>query len=184
MADLGKGLGSARLHNTCMRTESTKILGMKTAPRTPKRLRFRVDLRGGRGYGAREETAELANPGRSCGTVMNFVHIHLLLNHLPVIGSIIGLGLFLISLFGKNDDLRRASLIVFAAMALIAIPAFVSGKGAQLMLQGKPGISDEFVQRHEGAAMLALWFLEATGHWRLPDYGSCTAGRAWRAGIC
>ena len=98
---------------------------------------------------------------------MNFVHIHLLLNHLPVIGSIIGLGLFLISLFGKNDDLRRASLIVFAAMALIAIPAFVSGKGAQLMLQGKPGISDAFVQRHEGAAMLALWFLEATGAFAL-----------------
>jgi hypothetical protein len=80
-----------------------------------------------------------------------------------LIGSIIGFGLFLISLFGKNDDLRRASLIVFAAIALVAIPAFASGKGAQLMLQGKPGISDAFVQRHEGAAMLALWFLEATG---------------------
>jgi uncharacterized membrane protein len=98
---------------------------------------------------------------------MNFVHIHLLLNHLPVIGSIIGFGLFLISLFGKNDDLRRGSLIVFAAMALIAIPAFASGKGAQLMLKGKPGISDAFVQRHEGAAMLALWFLEATGAFAL-----------------
>jgi len=94
---------------------------------------------------------------------MNFVHIHLLLNHLPVIGSIIGFGLFLSSLFGKNDDLRRSSLIVFAAMALIGIPAFASGKGAQLMLKGKPGISDAFMQRHEGAAMLALWFLEATG---------------------
>jgi uncharacterized membrane protein len=94
---------------------------------------------------------------------MNFVHIHLLLNHFPIIGSIIGCGLFLISLLGKNDALRRSSLIVFAAMALIAIPAFASGKGAQLMLQGKPGISDAFVQRHEGAAMLALWFLEATG---------------------
>jgi len=41
-------------------------------------------------------------------------------------------------------------------MALIAIPAFASGKGAQLMLHGKPGISDDFMQRHEGAAMLGL----------------------------
>jgi uncharacterized membrane protein len=94
---------------------------------------------------------------------MNFAHIHLLLNHIPVIGSIIGCGLFLISLIGKNEDLRRAGLIIFAAVALVAIPAFASGKGAQLMLQHKPGISDAFVQRHEGAAMLALWFLEATG---------------------
>src|SRR6202049_503366 len=98
---------------------------------------------------------------------MNFVHIHLLLNHIPVICSIIGFGLFLISLFGKNDDLRRGSLIIFAAMALVAIPAFASGKGAQLMLKDKPDISDAFMQRHEGAAMLALWFLEATGAFAL-----------------
>jgi len=45
-------------------------------------------------------------------------------------------------------------------MALIAIPAFASGKGAQLMLHGKPDISDDFMQRHEGAAMLAC------GSWR------------------
>src|SRR3981081_3807575 len=140
---------------------------MKTPPRAAKGLRFRVDLRGGRGYGARAEAAELANPARSSGTAMNFVHLHLLLNHLPVIGSIVGCGLLLISLFGKNDDLRRASLMIFAAMALIAIPVFASGKGAQLMLQGKPGISDAFVQRHEGAAMLALWFLEVTGAFAL-----------------
>ena len=94
---------------------------------------------------------------------MDFVQIHLLLNHFPVIGSVIGSALFVISLLGKNHDLRRASLIVFAAVALIAIPVFASGKGAQLMLKDKPGISDAFVQRHEGAAMLALWFLEATG---------------------
>jgi uncharacterized membrane protein len=94
---------------------------------------------------------------------MNFVQIHLLLNDFPVIGSIIGLALFLISLFGKSSDLRRASLIIFAAVALVSIPVFASGKGAQLMLQKTPGISDAFVQRHEGAAMLSLWFLEATG---------------------
>ncbi len=108
-----------------------------------------------------------ANPGCCYGAAMNFVHIHLLLNHFPVIGSFIGLGLFLISFFGKNESLRRGSLIVFVAVALIAIPAFASGKGAQLMLKDQPGISDDFVQRHEGAAMLALWFLEATGAFAL-----------------
>jgi len=126
-------------------------------------LWFRVDLRGAEAYGARTEVAGLPSVGRSCGTIMDFVHIHLLLNHFPVIGSVIGFGLFLTSFFGKNGGLRQGSLIVFAAVALIAIPVFASGKGAQLMLQGKPGISDAFVQRHEGAAMLALWFLEATG---------------------
>ena len=124
---------------------------------------FALTCEGAGGYGAHRETAELANPWCSRATVMNFVYIHLLLNHFPVIGSVIGLGLLFISLLGKNDGLRRASLIVFAAVALIAIPTFASGKGAQLMLQKTPGISDAFVQRHEGGAMLSLWFLEATG---------------------
>ena len=94
---------------------------------------------------------------------MNFAHLHLLLNHFPVIGTMIGLGLLLISLFGKHDDLKRGALIIFAAMALLAIPTFASGIGARVMIKDNPGISDILIQRHEGAAMLSFWFMEALG---------------------
>jgi uncharacterized membrane protein len=93
---------------------------------------------------------------------MNFAHLHLLLNHFPIIGTIVGLGLFLVSFLGKNDDLRRGSYIIFAAIALISIPTFLTGFGAQVMLKG-PGVSDALLQRHEGSALLSLWFMEATG---------------------
>ena len=93
---------------------------------------------------------------------MNYAHLHLLLNHVPVIGSIVGLGLFLISFFGKNEDLRRASYIIFAAVALITLPAFLSGFGAQQMIKG-PGVSDALISRHEGSALLSIWFMELTG---------------------
>ena len=43
---------------------------------------------------------------------MDLTHIHLLLNHFPTIGTIIGGGLFLVSLIAKSDDLKRASLVV------------------------------------------------------------------------
>lgn len=94
---------------------------------------------------------------------MNFAHLHLLLNHFPIIGTIVGLGLFLISLIGKNEDLRRASLIIFAAMALIAIPTFFSGTGAQGAIKKLPGVSEALIERHQGAAMLGLLFMEITG---------------------
>jgi len=93
---------------------------------------------------------------------MNYAHLHLLLNHFPIIGTMVGLGLFLISFLGKNSDLRRSSYIVFAAVALISIPAFLSGFGAQLMIKG-PSVSDALLQRHQGSALLSLWFMEATG---------------------
>jgi len=94
---------------------------------------------------------------------MNFAHLHLLLNHFPIIGTMVGLGLFLISLVGKNEDLRRASLIIFPAMALLAIPTFFSGTGAQGAIRKTPGVSEALIERHQGAAMLALLFMEITG---------------------
>jgi len=94
---------------------------------------------------------------------MNLAHLHLLLNHFPIIGTAIGLGLLLVSLAGRNDDLKRASLIIFASMALLAIPTFFSGAGAQGAIKGDPGVSQALIDRHEGAAMLALLFMEITG---------------------
>jgi hypothetical protein len=94
---------------------------------------------------------------------MNFPHLHLLLNHFPIIGTLVGLGLFLISLVGKNEDLRRAGLIIFSAMALLAIPTFFSGTGAQGAIKKLPGVSEALIERHQGAAMLALLFMEITG---------------------
>jgi hypothetical protein len=98
---------------------------------------------------------------------MNFVYLHLLLNHFPIIGTLVGLGLLLISLFGKNDDLRRASLIIFPVMALLAIPVFFSGPGAQGAIKKLPGVSEAMIERHQGAAMLALLFMEITGAFSL-----------------
>src|SRR5271169_33439 len=94
---------------------------------------------------------------------MNFPHLHLLLNHFPIIGTIVALGLFLFSMVGKNEDLRRGSLITFAAMALLAIPTFFSGTGAQGAIKKLPGVSEALITRHQGAAMLALLFMEITG---------------------
>jgi hypothetical protein len=94
---------------------------------------------------------------------MNFDHLHLLLNHVPIIGFMIGLALFVVSFAGRNDDLRRSSLIIFAVVALLTIPTFVSGVAADRSIASEAGVSEALVQRHEGAAMLGLWFVMATG---------------------
>ena len=94
---------------------------------------------------------------------MNLAHLHLLLNHFPIIGTIVALGLFIVSFIGKNDDLKRSSLIIFAAIALLTLPAFFSGIGAQRAVRKDPLVSTAIIDRHEGAAMLALFFMLITG---------------------
>lgn len=94
---------------------------------------------------------------------INFAHLHLLLNHIPVIGTLIAVCLFLISFFEKNHDLRRSSLIIFAGVAFLTIPTFVSGFGAQSSIAKQADVSKALIERHEGAAMLSFWFMLITG---------------------
>jgi hypothetical protein len=102
---------------------------------------------------------------------MNLAHIHLLLNHFPTVGMLVGLGLFLISLAGKKDDLKQASLVVFLGIALLALPTYMSGNAAQEVICKSPdkitctdhGVSKALIEKHEGAALLALLFMEITG---------------------
>ena len=109
---------------------------------------------------------------------VDFVHLHLLLNHFPIIGTFVGAGLFLISFLVQAQTLRRSSLIVLVAMALLAIPAFVTGVGAQVKLTSDPGISEALMQRHLGSAELSVWFMEITGAlaavglWRSGQHGT------------
>ena len=94
---------------------------------------------------------------------MDLTHIHLLLNHFPTIGLIIGGGLFLLSLFTQSDDLKRASLVVLLGIALISIPTYMSGNGAQDAIKSLPGVSKSLIETHEGAALWGLVFMEVTG---------------------
>src|SRR5437867_8613549 len=94
---------------------------------------------------------------------MYLAHIHLLLNHFPILGSFIGLGLFLVSLAANSDDLKQASFALFAFIALLAVPTYMSGNSAQDVIKNSPGLSAALIQTHEGTALVALVFMEITG---------------------
>jgi hypothetical protein len=81
----------------------------------------------------------------------------------PTIGFSLGLGLFVASLLAKSEDLKRASLVVFFLIALVAIPAYLTGNAANFVLQDEPAVSQDVVAAHQDAAMLALVPMEITG---------------------
>ena len=94
---------------------------------------------------------------------MNLAHVHLLLNHFPTIGMMVGLGVFIAAIIAKSDDLKRASLVVFFGIALLSIPTFASGTAAELALSKTPEVSKTMIEAHETAALVALGFMELTG---------------------
>lgn len=94
---------------------------------------------------------------------MNLPHIHLLLNHWPIIGTFIAIGLFFLSLVMRSDDLKQISLILLALMALLAIPVYLSGNAAYDSIKKRPDFAQQLADSHEGAALLAFMSMEITG---------------------
>jgi hypothetical protein len=94
---------------------------------------------------------------------MNPAHAHLLLNHVPVLGTLFGLLLLGVALLKKSQELQRVALGVFVISALIAIPAYLTGEPAEGVVEGFAGVSHTLIEQHEAAASVALWGIEALG---------------------
>jgi uncharacterized membrane protein len=94
---------------------------------------------------------------------LNTTHLHLLLNHIPTVGMVMGLGLFLLSFVRRNEHLRHASLEVFFLLALATLPAYLTGLAAQEAIAGRPEVSAQAISAHHDGALLGFIFMQITG---------------------
>jgi uncharacterized membrane protein len=94
---------------------------------------------------------------------MNWAHVHLIINHFPVVTAILGLPLFLVALLRKSDVLRIAALAVFVAAGVLAVPAYFTGEPAEETVGHLPGVSENDIDRHEEAAEIAALVVGVQG---------------------
>jgi uncharacterized membrane protein len=95
--------------------------------------------------------------------VLNTPHLHLLMNHVPTVGTVIGLGLLLLALMRRSDHLMRASLELFFLVALASLPVYLTGLAAQEAISGLPDVSADAITAHHNGVLLAFAFVELTG---------------------
>ncbi len=96
---------------------------------------------------------------------MNFngAQLHLLTNHLPVVGSLFATLVLLSGLLLKNSSVRRTGLALLAFAALTTLPAYFSGEPAEEKIEDLPGVSESLIHDHEEAAEATLVVLALTG---------------------
>jgi uncharacterized membrane protein len=80
---------------------------------------------------------------------MHPVQAHMLVNHLPIIGTAIGLMLVVAAMVRQNDALRRAGLIIYLVMGLAVIPATITGDEAEHAVEDTAGVSEAVLEAHE-----------------------------------
>jgi hypothetical protein len=94
---------------------------------------------------------------------MSPVQLHLLFNHFPTVGFVIGLVLFVIALVRKHEELQRTGLVIFFVTAALTIATYVSGNDAGEAMKDSAGFPVALVNAHESAALVAFVFMQLTG---------------------
>ncbi len=94
---------------------------------------------------------------------MSLAHVHLILNHLPIAGTIFAAVLFAIAFIRKSGLLERVALGFLVAFAVLAIPVYLTGESAEEAVEHLPGVLEATIGRHEAAAMASLVAMEIVG---------------------
>lgn len=94
---------------------------------------------------------------------MNQTHIHLLITHLPVFGSILGAFVLAHGIWTKSNQTKIAAYNVFIISAIGAVIAYFTGEGAEESIENLPGIVEATINSHEDFALYSLLSLILLG---------------------
>lgn len=90
-------------------------------------------------------------------------HWHLLVNHFPIILSIMGTLFLVLNLVFKKSNLNNAAFLLLIIGAVTAIIANNTGEGAEEMVEEIAGVSHQSINTHEDAAAIGLKIILVTG---------------------
>ena len=93
---------------------------------------------------------------------MNDAHLHLVVNHFPIIGTILAVGTLITGMFLKNNSVKNTAYVLFLVAAIFAAFSMATGEGAEEMVEDMPNIGHEIIHDHEELAEKLALLLYAT----------------------
>jgi len=94
---------------------------------------------------------------------LDAAHLHLMLNHVPVIGAPLLLLLLSIGLLRGSRELVTVSLVLVVGLALTTGLVYLSGEPAEELVEHAPWFRDALAEEHEEHATVSLVAVLATG---------------------
>ncbi|WP_220195338.1 hypothetical protein [Ktedonospora formicarum] len=94
---------------------------------------------------------------------MTLAHVHLLVNHFPILGTLFIMALFIIALVFRSTLMQKVSLWFLVVIALLTAVAYATGDKAEAAVQGLPGISEQIIHLHANVARIGLILMFITG---------------------
>lgn len=96
--------------------------------------------------------------------MINAAHLHLVLNHFPIIGSAIAIFVLLIGIFKKSDDVKKVSAFILILTALVTIPVYLTGEKAEAKVEGNyEDVDEDYINAHEDFALYSFIAMDIAG---------------------
>ena len=87
---------------------------------------------------------------------MNLTHLHLLITHLPIFGSILGGLALAYGLWSRSNDTKIAAYILLIISSVGAGVAYLTGEAAEETVENIQGIVETTIKTHEEFALFAI----------------------------
>jgi hypothetical protein len=94
---------------------------------------------------------------------VNIAHLHLVLNHVPTVGSVVVLGVLLMAFARRNEHVMHAGLEMLFAIAVLTLPVYASGLAAQQEFRQSPEFAADAIRMHHDAALISFTVTEFAG---------------------
>ena len=115
---------------------------------------------------------------------LSAAHLHLVLNHIPVLGTMLFAPLVLLwGIVRRSRDATQVGLLLTVLLAVTAIPIYLTGEPAEEQLESQPWFDKQRVEAHEERAEAGLIAVLVTGVTAVAGLWLARGGRPLRRGI-
>ncbi len=83
---------------------------------------------------------------------MNDAHLHMVVNHFPIIGTILGLGVLIAGMVLKKISVKNTAYYLFVVAAVFAAFSIATGEGAEELVEDMPSVGKQIIHEHEEMA--------------------------------
>lgn len=92
---------------------------------------------------------------------MDATHLHLLINHIPILTTIFSVLILLWGIIKSNKSFQQLAMVGFIIAGILSIVALQSGEGAEDIVENLPGVTERYIHDHEEAAGITNWIAVA-----------------------
>jgi len=93
---------------------------------------------------------------------METAYLHLITNHIPIVGVPLAIAVLLFGLWRKSDDLKTAGFLILVFLGMATVLTFLLGRGGEDFVEEVAGVSEDAIHNHEDFATIALAIVVVT----------------------